>query len=125
MVTPFAPGPPSSASVRVTGSASPSGRSCSKRGSPPDSWWDQFHAATAHWRRADGTTGWLRARMPGPSDATVEPGRLVLRWHHESGGEPRFEHDRPLGEADPVTLTESAQAETGENEVTIFTLQVR
>ena len=47
------------------------------------SWWDQFHAATAHWRRADGTTGWLRARVPGPSDATVEPGRLVLRWHHD------------------------------------------
>ena len=89
------------------------------------SWWDQFHAATAHWRRADGTTGWLRARVPGPSDATVEPGRLVLRWHHESGGEPRFEHDRPLGDADPVTLTESEEGGSGANGVTIFTLQVR
>jgi len=89
------------------------------------SWWDQFHAATAHWRRADGTIGWLRARVPGPSDATVEPGRLVLRWHHEVGGEPRFEHDRPLSESDPITLTESEGAVSGQDGVTIFTLQVR
>ena len=63
--------------------------------------------------------------MPGPSDATVEPGRLVLRWHHEAGGEPGFEHDRPLSASDPVTLTESEEDGSGENGVTTFTLQVR
>jgi hypothetical protein len=84
------------------------------------SWWDQFHAATAHWRRSDGTTGWLRARIPGASDATVEPGRLTLRWHHDAGGEPAFDHDRPLSDADPVALSE-----VREGPVTVFTLQVR
>jgi hypothetical protein len=78
-----------------------------ERGTVDLSWWDQFHAATVHWRRADGSTGWLRARVPGPADATVEPRRLVLRWHHGDAPEARarFELDAPLTDADPVTMT--------------------
>ncbi|MEJ7585038.1 MAG: hypothetical protein WKF43_13385, partial [Acidimicrobiales bacterium] len=79
-------------------------------------WWDQFHAATAHWRREDGSLGWLRARVPGVSDTTVEPGRLTLRWHHDSDehhGDPgdddtaaRFLLDRPHDEhGDRLRLT--------------------
>jgi hypothetical protein len=80
-----------------------------ERGAVDLSWWDQFHAATAHWRRTDGTGGWLRAIVPGPSDATVEPGRLVLRWHHgpspDADARARFELAAPLTDADRVSVT--------------------
>ena len=69
------------------------------------SWWDQFHAATAHWRRPDGSVGWIRAVVPGASDTTVEPRRLTLRWHHDSeAGTARFVLDRP-GDLDGATIT--------------------
>jgi hypothetical protein len=42
------------------------------------SWWDQYVAATAHWRAPDGGIGWLTVRMPGPSSAQVEPGTLEV-----------------------------------------------
>ncbi|MBV9952150.1 MAG: hypothetical protein JO291_09385 [Acidimicrobiia bacterium] len=101
------------------------------------SWWEQFHAATAHWRRADGSIGWLRAIVPGPSDATVEPGRMVLRWHHGADPAPdavaRFELEAPLTDADPVTLTSDGaplpagvapiEARPGPGPVTTFELR--
>jgi len=63
------------------------------------SWWDQFHGATAHWRRRDGSLGWLRAVVPGRPDTTLEPGRLTIRWHHGEAAEgivARFVLDRPI-----------------------------
>jgi hypothetical protein len=103
------------------------------------SWWEQFHAATAHWRRTDGSIGWLRAIVPGASDATVEPGRMVLRWHHGTDAAPdavaRFELAAPLAGADPVTLTSDGpalpegvatiEARPGTGEVTTFTVVAR
>jgi hypothetical protein len=103
------------------------------------SWWEQFHAATAHWRRADGSIGWLRAIVPGPSDATVEPGRMVLRWHHGTDAEPdavaRFELAAPLTSADPVIVTSDGPAlstevatiaaRPGAGAVTTFTISTR
>jgi hypothetical protein len=38
----------------------------------------QYHPATAHWRREDGTVGWLRVRCPGPIAATARPGVLTV-----------------------------------------------
>jgi hypothetical protein len=103
------------------------------------SWWDQFHAATAHWRRADGKVGWLRAVVPGPSDATVEAGRMVLRWHHGTEPAPdataRFELDAPLGDGDAITLTTDGPplpdgatpiaARPGDGPTTTFTITAR
>jgi hypothetical protein len=40
---------------------------------------DQYHPATCHWRRTDGTVGWLRARRGGPVRATAAEATLVLR----------------------------------------------
>jgi hypothetical protein len=113
-----------------------------ERGTVDLSWWEQFHATTAHWRRDDGTSGWLRAVVPGPSDATVEAGRLTLRWHHGpadrdgAGGLARFELAGPLSDADPITLSTdgaplepsgpgSLQAGPGDGDVTIFTIEAR
>lgn len=40
--------------------------------------WFQHHHATAHWRRDDGSIGWLRLRAEVPAEATAEPGALHI-----------------------------------------------
>jgi hypothetical protein len=40
--------------------------------------WFQHHHATAHWRREDGSVGWLRLEADVPADATVVPGELRI-----------------------------------------------
>ena len=45
----------------------------------------QYHPATAHWRRDDGSVGWLRVRRRGPVAATATPGVLTVEV---SGDEP-------------------------------------
>jgi hypothetical protein len=40
--------------------------------------WRQFHPATIHWSRPDGTVGWLRLFPPGPVDAVASPRRLAV-----------------------------------------------
>jgi len=106
------------------------------------SWWDQFHPATAHWRRDDGSVGWLQARVPGVSDTTVEPGRLTIRWHHDEDPDAegdvmaRFLLDRPAAEdaLGPLQLTStgpppgfdgtSLTARPGTGSETTFTVEV-
>ena len=106
------------------------------------SWWDQFHGATVHWRRPDGSVGWLRATVPGPSDATVEPGRLTLRWHHEQAPDEgtvarfRFDPGAPTPPAGELTITSdgptptaaegsrTVKAAAGRGAVTTFVIEV-
>jgi len=44
------------------------------------SWWDQYVAATLHWRLPDGGTGWIAVRAPGPVRASADRDGLVLEW---------------------------------------------
>jgi hypothetical protein len=59
-----------------------------RSGGRPVHW--QHHPATLHWRRPDGSVGWLRLRTPAPVDAVAAAGRLDavvhtgLRWLREA-----------------------------------------
>ncbi len=69
------------------------------------SWWEQYHAATVHWRLPDGGVGWILGRVPGPSDAVAQPGRLTIRWSPAAvaDGQPaRFVVHAPATGADAV-----------------------
>jgi hypothetical protein len=50
----------------------------------------QYHPATAHWARPDGSVGWLRLRHRGRLSATASPGVLevVVHDHHRLGRQP-------------------------------------
>jgi len=50
------------------------------------SWWDQYVAATLHWRLPAGGTGWLAVRAPGPVRARADRDGVTLEW---DGAEPR------------------------------------
>jgi hypothetical protein len=43
----------------------------------------QYHPATVHWPRPDGTVGWLRLRHRGPLAATASPGVLTVHVHDD------------------------------------------
>ena len=51
---------------------------------------DQFHPATVHWRRPDGSVGWLRIEHPAPTRATAGERTLVVDCdvHHARGAQP-------------------------------------
>ncbi len=42
--------------------------------------WDQYVAATLHWRHSDGSVAWLAVRAPGPSRAEAVEGGLEIDW---------------------------------------------
>jgi len=44
------------------------------------SWWDQYVAATLHWRHPDGGVCWLALRAPGPIAACADREGLALAW---------------------------------------------
>jgi hypothetical protein len=76
------------------------------------SWWDQYFAATVHWRRPDGAVGWLAVRMPGASLADAGPGRLVVQ--RDPGAEGPAQITVHADVADVAALLAAPRADAGE-----------
>ncbi|HSL56325.1 MAG TPA: hypothetical protein VK866_00625 [Acidimicrobiales bacterium] len=73
----------------------------------------QYHPATAHWRVPGRGTAWLRVVHPGPLDAEVVPGRLVVRarpHRHRGAVATRLVVGLPAGLDTPPTETRAHPA---------------